>query len=625
MDRLKGLREKLPSRDSITSSSSRSRSSTASESRFSVSSFDSVKSFIPGRSESREPVVARPISSLPDVSHFGPPPKRNPNLLPPPPPSRPRADTSPASVSRNGTVEPAPRPARPTLPTRVTPPLPARARTVDEQPPPPPPRPGLSQPALIPATNTQVAGTSWAEKRHALETVNRFQKNPTAVSVGDLKSTATTARSFQARHGEQIAAASGPARSFRDRFDGQRNIGEDESRSSGNAVAGVASSLFPRGKPLPPPLPSPSLSRPRDRSSTLPTPPETPPLPTRRSSSISVVKKKPPPPPPPKSRKPPLLPPPRSPKAPSSKESSRTPKYPINRPNTIYGLANCGLPETFIDYVPNPLVFPNKDTWYTVHPLVLPEPYRDMACSKHWQHTLYYNYRGRGDMHRLEINLLWTYNFSLTRIRVDWLADNPLSVKIEQKWFQAPMIPVGPPQPIVADWCQNKFLASVGNGECWTLARDALHELPGLMRTQGHTHGACIYSSFYTDEYMETLGLGLKIIARGDVIQFWKAKWIDGLQAGSPDHTAVITNVLDTGIGNVEVLEQNVSGCKFVMPGQYCLRRGLIDGGVRVFRPVADIYGFYSGKWADKHHGMDPVGGNVWEAVNGDGVLIKKA
>jgi hypothetical protein len=46
--------------------------------------------------------------------------------------------------------------------------------------------------------------TSWAQKTSALATVQSFRKDPSSVSVSDLRTTASTASNFRERHGDQV-------------------------------------------------------------------------------------------------------------------------------------------------------------------------------------------------------------------------------------------------------------------------------------------------------------------------------------------------------------------------------------------------------------------------------------
>lgn len=141
----------------------------------------------------------------------------------------------------------------------------------------------------------------------------------------------------------------------------------------------------------------------------------------------------------------------------------------------------------------------------------------------------------------------------------------------------------------------------VGDGECWTLAHDALVAIASksssrgqepCMPSQSYTHGALIYSNIpASSPYPEPQGSVFEAgVARGDIIQLLSAyfKSKDGRSekwAGAPDHTAVITGVQSNDV--VKVVEQNVGGVKRVREGEYDMSE-LVKGEVRIFRAVGE-------------------------------------
>ena len=86
-------------------------------------------------------------------------------------------------------------------------------------------------------------GTSWAQKQAALNTANSFRQDPGSVSLSDARSAATTARSFQERHGEQVASGFKAAQGLQQRF------------APGSASGGAANPTSPVKKAPPPPPP----------------------------------------------------------------------------------------------------------------------------------------------------------------------------------------------------------------------------------------------------------------------------------------------------------------------------------------------------------------------------------
>jgi hypothetical protein len=143
----------------------------------------------------------------------------------------------------------------------------------------------------------------------------------------------------------------------------------------------------------------------------------------------------------------------------------------------------------------------------------------------------------------------------------------------------------------------------VGDGECWTLANEALLAVGARASSQGqepclpsqsYVHGSLIYSYIpATSLYPEPRG-GVREagVARGDILQILSAhfKSKDGRSekwAGAPDHTAVVVGVEPNDV--LKVVEQNVGGVKKVRDGSYDMSE-LMRGEVRVFRAVGESW-----------------------------------
>ena len=142
--------------------------------------------------------------------------------------------------------------------------------------------------------------------------------------------------------------------------------------------------------------------------------------------------------------------------------------------------------------------------------------------------------------------------------------------------------------------------SQVGDGECWTLANNALKAVAAkleprgqepCMASQSFVHGYLIYSNILASSNPESLGRVVDAgVARGDVIQLYKAhfKYPGGeAWAGDPDHTAVITGIEPNGV--LHVVEQNVGGKKRVQVGKYNMSQ-MVKGEVRVFRAVGESW-----------------------------------
>ncbi|KAF2749560.1 hypothetical protein M011DRAFT_311975 [Sporormia fimetaria CBS 119925] len=90
-----------------------------------------------------------------------------------------------------------------------------------------------------PSADSPTTGTSWAEKKAALNTMHSFRNDPSKVSVSDMKAAASTANNFRERHGEQTTGG------WRAANDMQQRYGGTQSASSPTSAS--------------PPLPSPSV------------------------------------------------------------------------------------------------------------------------------------------------------------------------------------------------------------------------------------------------------------------------------------------------------------------------------------------------------------------------------
>ena len=150
----------------------------------------------------------------------------------------------------------------------------------------------------------------------------------------------------------------------------------------------------------------------------------------------------------------------------------------------------------------------------------------------------------------------WTTDLSRTYIRVTWSSNNPSStVRGQQKHFPPP-VPLAPAEleraaglygAGVRAWCQRQLGRQVGNGECWTLAHDALEFVAGTVTPKcmvscGTIHGQCVYAR---DRGVTTAG-GLMTVREGDIVQYLECKFerrqngrvVYSSTAGAPDHTS---------------------------------------------------------------------------------------
>ena len=150
----------------------------------------------------------------------------------------------------------------------------------------------------------------------------------------------------------------------------------------------------------------------------------------------------------------------------------------------------------------------------------------------------------------------WTTDLSRTFIRVTWSSDDPRgTVQGRQKHFPPPT-PLGPTDlekcaklygPGIVRFCQGQLGRQVGNGECWTLAHDALEFVQGVVQpkcmvSSGTIHGQCIFRREGTNTLFGTL----EGVRPGDIIQYLECKFerrqngrlVYSSSAGAPDHTS---------------------------------------------------------------------------------------
>ena len=262
--------------------------------------------------------------------------------------------------------------------------------------------------------------------------------------------------------------------------------------------------------------------------------------------------------------------------------------------------------------VPTDLDLDLKSEWYAKSPPIWPPPH--LKYSKQFRFNGYSTSWVSYDGHRHTnfTGVIVHSNLAKSKIHITYDGAEPrLTAKAEQVHYP-------PPKPLnsqeleacrriynekISKWCEKQKGTQVGNGECWTLANDALkavaedckkHGKEECMACIGFVHGSLLYQQKFGHEPH----IGEAGIARGDVVQFYEAMF-EGphgwKSAGSPDHTAVVVDV--EGDGALMVLEQNNGADRIVREGHYNLQE-LSGGEVRVFRPVGTSWmGDLSPNW----------------------------
>ena len=150
----------------------------------------------------------------------------------------------------------------------------------------------------------------------------------------------------------------------------------------------------------------------------------------------------------------------------------------------------------------------------------------------------------------------------------------------------------------IANWCEVKEGQTVGNGECWTLAHDALERACGKYAfvSTGYVHGALICTYTGSENIPKvTVPSTSDEIRRGDILQFKNCvfKYPQRIvSCGSPDHTAIVLDVKpgdksssDGKLKWVEIIQQNMNGVKKVRVSDLDFSY-LSEGELKVYRPV---------------------------------------
>lgn len=143
----------------------------------------------------------------------------------------------------------------------------------------------------------------------------------------------------------------------------------------------------------------------------------------------------------------------------------------------------------------------------------------------------------------------------------------------------------------VAGWCEHHKGKTVGRGECWDLAKEALQKGCG-----NHAFVSTYVIHGYPILQVANSGSGIHFInsnqqlddiRRGDILQFKTCTFFDPATGvtgtcGQPDHTAIV--VRKEG-DKLILLEQNLGGRRYVVDGE-CIIKNLTQGEMYVFRPM---------------------------------------
>ncbi|KAI9789565.1 MAG: hypothetical protein M1816_005972 [Peltula sp. TS41687] len=398
-------------------------------------------------------------------------------------------------------------------------------------------------------------GSSFAEKQSALRTASSLYRNPTSVSVADATSAASTANNFRQRHGAQVAQGWKAANNLNDKL-GLTGTGERR----------------------------PQRTFEDDPPSTEPQ--EQPPM-----AGKATLKKSPPPPPP-------------------KKRELTT--------NTAGATEPPSIPLAKLSIMPKDLDLDLDSLWFAKQPIAFPPPSMPQAKNQSYKLATSWTQLGSKTTYTLTVAIQWAKDMSLTRVRLTWNPSRPRdTVRAEQKHILPPA-PLSATQLAAAQqryggeivrWCRERLGTRVGDGECWTLAHDALEAVAAkcksrgqepVMTSQGRVHGVCIYVHRMPSPGSALDGLELAQVAPGDILELRKATFhtqrtpFEFFRSETNKHTAVITGVAN---GVLTVLQQNVLPAREnVAEGRYDLR-DMIKGEMRIYRPVGESWIHFDLEW----------------------------
>lgn len=191
-------------------------------------------------------------------------------------------------------------------------------------------------------------------------------------------------------------------------------------------------------------------------------------------------------------------------------------------------------------------------------------------------------------------------DLSIIKLRIVYPTHNPAAATCERK-------DVPPPRELspgelyeynlqygdaVARWAESMVGTQVGDGECWTLAKNAIEQSSQTaLVSQAYTHGALIYQQNGPPSNPANVVKNVEAIRRGDILQFFEAKFesrsaggFSSSSYGVPNHTAVVVGVSE-GQKTIYILHQNTGGSKIVQAGQIELAE-MTSGELKAFRVV---------------------------------------
>lgn len=257
--------------------------------------------------------------------------------------------------------------------------------------------------------------------------------------------------------------------------------------------------------------------------------------------------------------------------------------------------------------------------WFAKTPIAFPPQSIARIKNKSYKAATKFTQQGSKVTCNFTAAILWTDDMSITKLRLTWDPSNPRVSAREEQEHVPPPPPLGARQLVAAQqhyggeivrWCRERLGTRVGDGECWTLAHDALEAVAAKCKSRGgkepvmvsqrRVHGVCICVHRMPSPGSTLDGLKLAEVAPGDILELKRATFrtqktpFEAVRFETNKHTAVIKDVRD---GVLTVLQQNFppAGPR-VAEGCYNVRE-MIEGEMRIYRPVGESWCRFNLEW----------------------------
>ncbi|MCJ1416389.1 hypothetical protein MMC32_002724 [Xylographa parallela] len=193
--------------------------------------------------------------------------------------------------------------------------------------------------------------------------------------------------------------------------------------------------------------------------------------------------------------------------------------------------------------------------WFTNSPPTFPVPSMKAKGPTTVAFSLRQEFNSSGTVSKVLVACVrWLDDLSTTKVQITWQDTDPVhTARAQQKHFPPPA-PLSPEDldkahraygSDIAAWAESSLGQTVGDGECWTLAQQALLDVAQMYRaygeepplvSQGLSHGYCILT-LSASAPGDTAGLlQLADVRRGDILQLKNARF-NTVEAAPPVRT----------------------------------------------------------------------------------------